>query len=185
MGRHRYRGETRLNPDSAVVPQLGLYARCAFRGQVDNLIKPRRILRRQATLSRNMLSKINKIKKLGLVFSDFSWTPAVPAFRAVNLVYGWNGCGKTTLTRLFSDDLLKTNPEVEYELETADGAQFGPESQFSMPTRIFNQDYIQKNVRIFAYMQSTLLRIANIVAMQFRSLASRSWPATLAKQIGR
>lgn len=48
-----------------------------------------------------MLTKINRLKGLGLVFSDFSWDNTTTAFKEVNVIYGWNGCGKTTLTRLF------------------------------------------------------------------------------------
>ena len=95
-----------------------------------------------------MLSKINRIKDLGLVFSDFSWKSEVEAFRDFNLIYGWNGCGKTTLTRLF--DYL-TKPTLEgttYEVEDTDGTKFSRGIPFPTPIRVFNQDYIQNNVRL-------------------------------------
>jgi len=48
-----------------------------------------------------MISKINKIKNLGLVFSNYTWDSTIPDFKQFNLIYGWNGTGKTTLSRLF------------------------------------------------------------------------------------
>ena len=95
-----------------------------------------------------MLAKINRIGGLGLVFSDFNWKPDVPAFRAVNLIYGWNGCGKTTLTRLFAELPHPSLDGLSFEVEDSDGAKFGEEDAFPSPIRVFNQDYIQKNVRI-------------------------------------
>jgi len=95
-----------------------------------------------------MISKLNRIKGLGLVFADFTWSAAVPAFRGFNLVYGWNGCGKTTLTRLFDELGATASTGIEYEVEDATGAKFTADTRFSLPIRVFNQDYVQKNVRI-------------------------------------
>lgn len=86
---------------------------------------------------------------LGLVFADFTWTAGVAPFRAFNLIYGWNGCGKTTLTRLFDELSTPLLEGVSYELESANGATFAAGDPYQTPIRVFNQDYIQKNVRIF------------------------------------
>jgi wobble nucleotide-excising tRNase len=48
-----------------------------------------------------MIQKICKIKNLRLVFPNYVWDNNLPPFKQFNLVYGWNGCGKTTLSRLF------------------------------------------------------------------------------------
>jgi wobble nucleotide-excising tRNase len=95
-----------------------------------------------------MLSQINRIKKLGLVFSDFTWGNRTPPFNVVNLIYGWNGCGKTTLTRLFDRLASQSGETVEFEVQTADGNKFTQTDPFPLPIRVFNQDYINKNVRV-------------------------------------
>jgi len=53
-----------------------------------------------------MITSINKIKRLGLVFPDYVWNSDLPKFKRYNLIYGWNGSGKTTLSKLF--DALET-----------------------------------------------------------------------------
>ena len=103
-----------------------------------------------------MLAKINSIKKLGLVFADFSWSPDTPAFKPVNLIYGWNGCGKTTLTRLFDEISTLSDADVQFELEDSDGGQFGRGDVFPTAVRVFNQDYIQKNVRVLESNANTI-----------------------------
>lgn len=96
-----------------------------------------------------MISKINRIKSLGLVFADFRWPAGTPTFKKVNLIYGWNGCGKTTLTRLF-DDLNSADPEgdLEYEVEAADGRSFERSEAFPQRVRVFNQHYVDANLRV-------------------------------------
>src|SRR3990167_2069478 len=95
-----------------------------------------------------MLAKINRIKGLGLVFSDFAWSGTAPSFRQVNLIYGWNGCGKTTFTRLFDRIGSGDAGEVDFELEDATGAHIRPGQALGLSIRVFNQDYVSNNVRI-------------------------------------
>ena len=103
-----------------------------------------------------MLSKIHKVKKLGLVFSDFSWSAGTPAFKAVNLIYGWNGCGKTTFIRLFDDLAAPGIDSLEYDLENEGGTRFAQGTSYPVPIRVFNQDYVQKNVRILESSANTI-----------------------------
>ena len=103
-----------------------------------------------------MIAKIRNIKKLGLVFADFNWTPSVPAFKPVNLIYGWNGSGKTTLTRLFDAVAVPSANDLEYALETDEGVVYGNGDTFPLPIRVFNQDYVQKNVKILESSANTI-----------------------------
>ncbi|MAB13157.1 AAA family ATPase [Parvibaculum sp.] len=102
------------------------------------------------------ISKIKKVKNLGLVFSDFSWKPATPSFKEVNLVYGWNGCGKTTLTRWFSEVEESSQSNIQYEFEVEDGTSFKEADEFTTSIRVFNQDYIEENVRILDSRANTI-----------------------------
>ncbi|MDX0660830.1 AAA family ATPase [Sinorhizobium medicae] len=94
-----------------------------------------------------MLLKINKVRNLG-VFSDFSWDAGLPAFERFNVVYGENGTGKTTLSRLF--DCLKTGLHEEYPtLEFKISSQTGDLTHgtaAARKVRVFNADYVQLNI---------------------------------------
>lgn len=95
-----------------------------------------------------MLIQINSIQKLGLVFKDYAWDVGVPDFNEVNLIYGMNGSGKTTLTRLFDQIESPTDRNLTYEVTCKDGSRIKTEDTFPYPVRVFNQDYIQRNVRL-------------------------------------
>ena len=103
-----------------------------------------------------MISKLNRIKGLGLVFGDFTWATTTPGFKNVNLVYGWNGCGKTTLTRLFDAVAANAPGTLEYEFEDHTGAKYRQGEAFSVPIRVFNQEYVQNNVRILESNANTI-----------------------------
>lgn len=103
-----------------------------------------------------MLTKITYIKKLGLVFTDFSWQVATPTFKKVNFIYGWNGCGKTTLTRLFDTISSTAKSDVEYQLEYVGGGIVQTGEVFARPIRVFNKDYIDANVRVLESTASTI-----------------------------
>lgn len=95
-----------------------------------------------------MITKINKIKNLGLVFSNYTWDPNLPVFKRFNLVYGWNGSGKTTLSRLFDCINEQSQNIVEFELEDDKGRKYKQGAKMPQNIRVFNQDYIQKNIKI-------------------------------------
>ena len=66
-----------------------------------------------------MIKKLKKIKNLGL-FSDYSWDNSLTDFDRYNLLYGWNGCGKTTLSKLFAcleDGNSSEFSDLEYDIE--------------------------------------------------------------------
>lgn len=98
-----------------------------------------------------MIKKVKKVKNLGL-FSNYSWDSSLPDFGRYNLFYGWNGSGKTTLSKLF--DAFETGkstdfPSLEYEFDF-DGTLYKETTPFTQKIRIFNQDYIQKNVQLIS-----------------------------------
>ncbi|TSC55127.1 MAG: hypothetical protein LiPW30_593 [Parcubacteria group bacterium LiPW_30] len=95
-----------------------------------------------------MISKINRIKNLGLVFYNYTRDSTLPVFKQFNLVYGWNGSGKTTLSRLFDGIAGVSVEDLEYEIEDEKGVKYKQGEVFPKKIRVFNQDYIQNNVKI-------------------------------------
>jgi len=96
-----------------------------------------------------MITKINKIKNLGLLFCDYTCTHELPDFNRFNLIYGWNGSGKTTLSRLFNAiGGSKDEEGIEYEVEDDQGKKYKQDDPFPKKVRVFNQDYIKSNVKV-------------------------------------
>ena len=96
-----------------------------------------------------MIKKLKKIKNLGL-FSDYTWDNNLDDFDKYNLFYGWNGSGKTTLSKLFACLEVGNTPEfsdLEYDIEHKNG-NCKENTQLNQKVRVFNQDYIQKNVQL-------------------------------------
>jgi len=63
-----------------------------------------------------LIKKIRRLKHPG-VLRDFTWPSDLPAFGRFNLIYGWNGTGKTTLSRILRCLEKRTAPEGEVTLE--------------------------------------------------------------------
>lgn len=98
-----------------------------------------------------MIYKINKIKNLGLVFSDYTRDTNLPIFKRYNLIYGWNGCGKTTFSKLFNaleNGGDKNIPNLEYEIESENGKIIKQGENLNQKVRVFNQDFVEKNITI-------------------------------------
>ncbi len=98
-----------------------------------------------------MITKIKKIKNLG-IFTDYKWDSNLPEFKRFNLIYGWNGSGKTTLSQLFASfetGKSEIYPELEYEIQTADG-NFTQKNLFNKKIRVFNREYISENIEILS-----------------------------------
>jgi len=116
-----------------------------------------------------MLARINRIKGLGLLFTDFTWSDNTPPFNEVNLIYGWNGSGKTSLTRLFDQIATGSSEPAEYELENTNGTKIRQGMALGLPIRVFNQDYIQNNVRI---LESQAKSISILLGEENKTLVS-------------
>jgi wobble nucleotide-excising tRNase len=80
------------------------------------------------------------------VFRDFAWPKDLHAFAQFNVVYGWNGCGKTTLSSLLSLVEKKTAlTEGEVALEFDGTTRIAGTELGSRPLpqlRVFNRDFI-------------------------------------------
>ena len=99
-----------------------------------------------------MFKKID-IKKFGL-YSDFKWSEKLPEFGRVNIIYGRNYSGKTTLSRIFDSvgqgELHKDYLDGEFTLHTDDVvtpmvAQNNlKDSPYAV--RVYNSDFVKRNL---------------------------------------
>ncbi len=105
-----------------------------------------------------MIKKITTIKHVGN-FTNFNWTDAVPPFEKTNIIFGYNGSGKTILSNIFNlfssqredggerlfNDLKNNNQatvkiqfdakEVQYKLDGGKHDIF-----------VFNYDFVREHV---------------------------------------
>ncbi|WP_175692142.1 AAA family ATPase [Burkholderia ambifaria] len=94
--------------------------------------------------------KITRIQKLQgyRIFRDFTWS-GLPDFGRFNLIYGWNGAGKTSLSTLFRYMQRRTPPDtgaVELMIDgnIITGTDF---AAGAIPAvRVFNRDFVDRNV---------------------------------------
>ncbi len=96
--------------------------------------------------------KITRIKKAKgyRIFRNFSWPASgIPDFARFNVIYGWNGVGKTSLSNVFHMvqkrmPLTEGTVEIQVDQTTVLGKDF---SHAALPSvRTFNRDTVDKNV---------------------------------------
>jgi wobble nucleotide-excising tRNase len=94
-----------------------------------------------------IISRIQKLQGYR-IFRDFNWD-GMPDFERYNLIYGWNGAGKTSLSTLFRF-IQRRLPldtgavEVVIDGNVFTGTDF---SSAAMPAvRVFNRDFVDRNV---------------------------------------
>jgi len=93
---------------------------------------------------------ITRIQKLQgyRIFRDFTWD-GLPDFGRYNLIYGWNGAGKTSLSSLFRHMQRKSPPDtgaVEMVIDgnVVTGTDF---MSAAIPAvRVFNRDFVDRSV---------------------------------------
>lgn len=98
-----------------------------------------------------MIKSIVKIKNFG-IFCDYQIDASLPEFKQFNLIYGWNGSGKTTITQLFTSfetGKSQIYPNLEYKIKTAN-VEFTQKTEYRQQIRVFNRDYISDNIDILS-----------------------------------
>ena len=68
------------------------------------------------------ITRISRLHDCG-VFRDFTWPADLPTFGRYNLIYGWNGSGKTTISKPLRALETRTPPvngEVTLSINGAD-----------------------------------------------------------------
>jgi wobble nucleotide-excising tRNase len=106
-----------------------------------------------------MIRKISSIANLG-VFKGFDWdrdvrneSGNVQLFQAINIIYGRNYSGKTTLSRILramdSGELSNKFEDPSFNVTFTDGIQATEKSLTShgKKIRVFNEDFVRDNLR--------------------------------------
>lgn len=93
------------------------------------------------------VSRISQLRVPGL-FRAFRWTDDLPDFGRYNLIYGWNGTGKTTLSRVFRalesrEPLPFGDATLRIDGNDLGSADFGTTP---LPVRVFNRDFVNESV---------------------------------------
>lgn len=97
-----------------------------------------------------MIEKID-IKGYG-IFRDFKWSNNLTNFGKTNVIYGWNGCGKSTFTKVLNDIRTK-NKDInsgKYTV-TIDSSEFKKENIDNLNTNfyIYNETFVKNNIGEF------------------------------------
>lgn len=96
------------------------------------------------------VTKISRLRNLG-VFREFDWPQDLPEFKRYNVIYGWNGSGKTLLSRIFARFQKKQILTCEdVVVKFSNGDELRSNSFSSVPAnlkvRVFNRDFVEETV---------------------------------------
>lgn len=84
------------------------------------------------------------------VFDGYRWPTGstLSEFKRFSIIYGSNGSGKTTISRLFhhlAAGVCEPFPDLKYTLESESGTLKETDSG-TIPIRVFNADYVRSNI---------------------------------------
>lgn len=83
------------------------------------------------------------------IFRDFTWPETLPNFARFNLIYGWNGVGKTTLSGLFSylqTKQIMTEGRVDWLIDQRTVSSTNIANEQTPAVRVFNRDTVARSV---------------------------------------
>ena len=109
-----------------------------------------------------MITSINKLENLGLY--DKISSKRCQDFKRYNLIYGWSGSGKITLSRLFAfvreqkilDDFCNVKTTITCNGVTYNQQQFLIESEKIL---VFNEDFVNDNINWNGTIKSIFLSL--------------------------
>ncbi len=93
------------------------------------------------------IDRIARLRRCG-IFRDFRWPSNLPEFGRYNVIYGWNGTGKTTLSRLFRSLEVARAPGMGEAVLRINGHDVPGDAFPHSPLhiRVFNRDFVEENV---------------------------------------
>lgn len=114
------------------------------------------------------IKKIDSIKNMA-VFNDFRWTSSVRdggknivEFKKINIFYGRNYSGKTTLSRIFraletgSISDKYSSPEFQLVFDGGSTATQNSLTSHGQVVRVFNEDFVRDNLRFIVDDEQTI-----------------------------
>ena len=114
------------------------------------------------------IKKIDSVKNMA-VFKDFRWSSSVrdgdnniAEFRKINILYGRNYSGKTTLSRIFraletgSISDKYSSPEFQLSFDGGSNATQNSLSNHGQVVRVFNEDFVRDNLRFIVDDKQTI-----------------------------
>lgn len=93
------------------------------------------------------IQRISRLRHPG-VLRDFTWPADLPDFGRFNLIYGWNGSGKTTISRVFRAIEQRTALAEGEATVRVDGHEVTEHAfqEARIPVRVFNRDFVNESV---------------------------------------
>jgi len=114
------------------------------------------------------IKRINSIKKMA-VFQDFSWATSVrdggnniAEFKKINILYGRNYSGKTTLSRIFraletgSISDKYSSPDFQLSFDGGTNVTQNSLNDHGQVVRVFNEDFVKDNLRFIVDDEQTI-----------------------------
>lgn len=115
-----------------------------------------------------MIKKIDSIKNIA-VFQNFQWTSSVrdggnnvAEFKKINILYGRNYSGKTTLSRIFraleigSISDKYSSPEFQLSFDGGSNVTQNSLNSHGQVIRVFNEDFVKDNLRFIVDNEQTI-----------------------------
>lgn len=100
-----------------------------------------------------MIKRINHIKDFG-VFKDYKRIGDIQDFAKLNIIYGWNYSGKTTISRIFqsfeNNEIDSYYNSCDFQIEDYDGNTFSHSDleASGLLFKIFNSDFVRDNIHL-------------------------------------
>lgn len=97
-----------------------------------------------------MIDNINLIQNLG-IYKDYKINAKLQPFNRFNLFYGWNGSGKTTISRLFrmieKGEIPNDYINIKFNIEI-ESKKYNEKNYTSINEKIFvfNEEFIEENI---------------------------------------
>lgn len=94
-----------------------------------------------------VVSRVTSLTNRG-IFRNYRWPADLDEFGRYNLIYGWNGTGKTTLSRVFQDLELRNQLSPDTVRLSVDGSLIDGVSfrDSELPVRVFNRNLIDETI---------------------------------------